>query len=104
MLHYINYLRGFMLTYDRALITLLFTGYVGKLLLNGAQLADAPIALILATCYFLFFYKLREKEITELKQELSRQQVQINEIKIVAEDVKSGLAASKIGQGFRSVK
>lgn len=93
-----------MLKLDRILITLLFAGYVGKLLILGANLPDAPIMAILASVYFLFFYKLQESEVELLKKELVEQKQILEENKKTIDDVKTAMASMKIANGFRQAK
>lgn len=93
-----------MLTLDRNIITLLFAGYIGKLLIVGASFADAPIALILGSIYFLFFLKIKDNQIDELKQELMEQKKEIEKVAQTSSDVKSAMASLKISQGFKQVK
>tara|TARA_R110000868_G_scaffold70612_3_gene207297 strand:- start:1338 stop:1619 length:282 start_codon:yes stop_codon:yes gene_type:complete len=89
---------------DRIVIILLFSGYVGKLLAFGAGLPDAAVVLVLAAAHFLNNSNIQNKELSQLKQELSKQQETLELFQKEHLEMKNAVAGVKITQGLRNVR
>lgn len=89
---------------DHALVLSLFTAYVGKLLILGANPADAAVAITLASLYaanrYFNFHGEYSKLEAKLKAQEETQAAQTESI----EYLKASIASAKIAQGFRPAK
>jgi len=93
---------------DRYIVMASFGGYVGKLLLLGATLADVGIVAVIAAAYFLFMYVANSKQIDQLKQELKKDNSELkNEVlrlQSIVDEHRTSLTSIKMSQGIRNVK
>lgn len=93
-----------MKNFERYSLIALFSSYVIKLLIVGASLADAGIVLFLGALYFLYISQIQNKEITELKQDLSSLKDNLSKLQKDNEDMRNAVAGVKITQGLRNIK
>lgn len=89
---------------ERYLLISLFSGYVIKVLATSASISDAAIVLFLAASYFLYNSQIQNKEISQLKQELTTTSEQIKKLQKDSEDMRNAVAGVKITQGLRNIK
>jgi hypothetical protein len=89
---------------ERYALISLFSGYVIKLLVVGASLADAAIVLFLAALYYLYISQIQNKQIVQLKQEVTELKENITSLKKDNEDFRSAVAQVKISNGLRNVR
>lgn len=93
---------------ERYTIMVLLSGYVGKLLLLGANLADVGIVGVVAAVYFLLTYTANNSQIEQLKQELKKDNSELkNEVlrlQAIVDEHRTSLTSIKMSQGIRGVK
>lgn len=89
---------------DRILLLALFSGYVLKIAVLGATYPDAAIILVLAATHFLYNSQIQNKQIDELKQDLTSIKSTIEVLKKDNEDMRNSVAGVKITQGLRNVR
>lgn len=75
----------------------LFCLYFTKLLILGAGLSDAPVLAITAALLLALEYKIKNKQIEELKSEISKLSAALDEQKKDIEQMKSVIGAVKLG-------
>lgn len=89
---------------DYWMLLSLFAGYTGKVLVLGAQPADAAVVLVLAAAHFLYNSQIQNKNIKALEDRIAGiekqhfdQNTKINEISTVVNGI-------KLGASFRQAK
>ncbi len=81
----------------------LFSAYVIKLLLKGAAMSDAIIALGLAAVYVFLEYKAQNKQLLELKQEFNSIKEDVKYSKEIAEKANNAVTGLKVGAALKRV-
>lgn len=89
---------------DKGLLLTLFGGYTVKVAVLGASPSDAAVVLVLAAAHFLFNLQIENKEITQLKQELSKQKELLEIHSKEIQDLKTMGASLKLAGGMRQLK
>jgi hypothetical protein len=89
---------------DKGLLLTLFGGYTIKAAVLGASPSDAAVILVLAAAHFLYNLQIENKEITQLKQELSKfKELQDLHTKEIL-DLKTMGASLKLAGGMRQTR
>lgn len=88
---------------DHYLIIALFGSYVIKVMALGASLSDAIIILVLAVAHFAFNSQIQNKQINELKQQVTNLSLSLEELKNETKELKTSVAGVKIASGLRPV-
>lgn len=89
---------------DKVLLLSLFAGYTCKVAVLGASASDAAVVLVLAAAHFLYTWKIENKEITELKNQI--EVLKLADVKLLNEinEAKTAAASLKIAAGLRPAK
>jgi predicted ribonuclease toxin of YeeF-YezG toxin-antitoxin module len=89
---------------DKLLLLSLLVGYTGKVCILGASPSDAAIVLVLAAAHIVNRYYDNNKEITELKGELTAiKDALVHHAKEI-QDLKTTSAGMKLASGMRQLK
>lgn len=93
---------------ERYITMALFSGYVGKLLLLGAGLADVGVILVLAAISFLFATKAEQAQINQLKQlvdkSISDNKNEVLRLQAMVDEHRTSLTSIKMSQGIKGVR
>lgn len=93
-----------MKNYDHILLLTLLCSYTAKVGILGASLADAAVVLVLAAAHFLYSSQVQNKQVTELKEEVSKLKEQSKETSEILLELKSSIASAKLAAGMSRVK
>jgi cell division protein FtsL len=89
---------------DRVLVLAAFGLYTAKLLVLGAQPADAAVVLVLALAHFGNSFYNHQKQVNALEQKIADTNLKIEAQDKVIGELRTAVTGIKMGSSMRSVK
>lgn len=76
----------------------LFSAYFTKILISGAKFVDAPVLAIAALLIIAMEFKLRDKKLSQVSQQVKDMQSSQDEMKKEVEQLRSYVSSAKLNQ------